>query len=141
MHAEEEADMTGRWTVIALAFAGLAAPALAETTTQPTIQAWCTGGIAGIYQYVSVTPDGEIRAVNRPVDGPWPVVGTDLAAASRWFAALALQGPADPVAEDDDAPVVMDAIHCGLSVSGDGKVVPYDHPDVHHKIMAWVPGR
>src|SRR5690606_35372608 len=98
-------------------------------------------GVAGVYQFVSVPPDGEIRATNGYVERPWPVVGNDLVAASNWFATLAATGPAEPVIPDADGSVVMDALNCALSVSGEGKVIEYNHPDVHRAIMTWLPER
>lgn len=133
--------MITRLSLAALVALTIVSPTMAESEALHTLEAWCVGGVAGIYEYVSVTADGEIRATNGFADRPWPVVGDDIAAASSWFAALALSGPADLVEPDDDAPVVTDAINCGLSVSGDGKVVQYDHPEVHQEIMVWLPER
>ena len=130
-----------RWVLVALAFAAMASPAAAINDVLPTIEASCTGGVAGVYQFVSVTPDGEIRATNGFAERPWPIVGTDLAAASNWFATLAATGSAEPVIPNDDAPIVMDALNCALSVSGDGKVIEYNQPDVHRAIMTWLPER
>lgn len=130
-----------KWVWVALAFTAMASPAAANDGVLPTIEAACTGGVAGVYQFVSVTPDGEIRATNGFSERPWPVVGTDLAAASNWFATLAATGPAEPVIPDADGPVVMDALNCALSVSGEGKTIEYNQPEVHRAIMAWLPGR
>lgn len=116
-------------------------PAGATAPAGSWLEAYCRGGIAGIFDRVLAAPEGDIHATRHAIDDPVPIVARDPARVAAWFAAVDAAGPA-PAEGPGYAPYPYpDAIVCGVILHTPAGSYTVEAPALQQEMMQYLPPR
>ncbi len=116
-------------------------PARAEgpRDTGGSVEAYCTGGVAGLSDRVRGENGGTIRATRRAAaDETWPVVAEDPSLVVSWLAKAASAPTAAPPPATAPHP---DALGCGVILTTPTGSRHVEAPELHREMMTYLPPR
>jgi hypothetical protein len=105
------------------------------------LEAYCRGGIAGIFDRVLAGAQGDIHAARHPTDDPVPVVAQEPGLVASWFAAFQAAGPTRVDGPGYAPYPYPDAIVCGVILHAPDGIYTVEAPALEDEMMRYLPPR
>lgn len=107
--------------------------------SEPWLEAYCRGGIAGIFNRVLADVHGDIHATRHPQDDPVPIVASEPDLVASWFATTEIASRIRVEAPGYAPYPYPDAIVCGVILHGPDGTFIIDAQRLHDDMMKFLP--